>query len=67
MPPTTDKPRVYLQKLADTVPDGFRFGFKVTNAVTRNQSASFTRFLSAKAGNKNAELLNAGFPSQPPF
>jgi len=48
----------YLQKLADTVPDDFRFGFKVTDAVTIKKFPNLARF-GAKAGQPNADFLNA--------
>ena len=49
---------VYLQKLADAVPDDFRFGFKVTDAVTIKKFPNLARF-GAKAGQPNADFLNA--------
>ena len=39
----------YLQKLAEAVPDDFRFGFKVTDAVTIKKFPNLARF-GAKAG-----------------
>ena len=48
----------YLRKLADAMPDGFRFGFKVTDAVTIKQFANLPRF-GAKAGKTNPDFLNA--------
>jgi uncharacterized protein YecE (DUF72 family) len=48
----------YLQKLADAVPDDFRFGFKVTDAVTIKKFPNLARF-GAKAGQPNADFLNA--------
>ena len=48
----------YLQKLADAVPDDFRFGFKVTDAVTIKKFPNLARF-GAKAGRPNTEFLNA--------
>src|ERR1039458_6222541 len=48
----------YLQKLADAVPDDFRFGFKVTDAVTIKKFPNPARF-GAKAGQQNADFLNA--------
>ena len=48
----------YLQKLADAVPDDFRFGFKVTDAVTIKKFPNLARF-GAKAGQQNADFLNA--------
>ena len=50
--------REYLQKLADAVPVNFRFGFKVTDAVTIKKFPNLARF-GAKAGQPNAEFLNA--------
>jgi uncharacterized protein YecE (DUF72 family) len=48
----------YLQKLADAVPDDFRFGFKVTDTVTIKRFPNLARF-GAKAGQPNADFLNA--------
>ena len=48
----------YLQKLADAVPDDFRFGFKVTDAVTIKKFPNLARF-GAKAGQPNPNFLNA--------
>jgi hypothetical protein len=48
----------YLQKLADAVPDDFRFGFKVTDAVTIKKFPNLARF-GHKAGQPNADFLNA--------
>jgi uncharacterized protein YecE (DUF72 family) len=48
----------YLEKLADAVPDDFRFGFKVTDAVTIKKFPNLARF-GAKAGQPNADFLNA--------
>jgi uncharacterized protein YecE (DUF72 family) len=48
----------YLQKLADAVPDDFRFGFKVTDAVTIKKFPNLARF-GAKAGQPNPNYLNA--------
>jgi len=50
--------REYLQKLADAVPDDFRFGFKVTDAVTIKKFPNLARF-GAKAGQPNPNFLNA--------
>jgi uncharacterized protein YecE (DUF72 family) len=47
-----------LQKLADVVPDDFRFGFKVTDTVTIKKFPNLARF-GAKAGQPNADFLNA--------
>src|ERR1039457_3670969 len=48
-----DFPRLeYLKKLADAVPDDFRFGFKVTDAVTIKKFPNLPRF-GAKAGQAN--------------
>jgi uncharacterized protein YecE (DUF72 family) len=48
----------YLQKLMDAVPDDFRFGFKVTDAVTIKKFPNLARF-GAKAGQPNLDFLNA--------
>jgi uncharacterized protein YecE (DUF72 family) len=48
----------YLQILADAVPDDFRFGFKVTDAVTIKKFPNLARF-GAKAGQANPDFLNA--------
>ncbi len=50
--------REYLQKLADAVPGDFRFGFKVTDAVTIKKFPNLARF-GAKAGQPNPNFLNA--------
>src|SRR5208283_4294665 len=50
--------REHLQKLADAVPDDFRFGFKVTDAVTIKKFPNLARF-GAKAGQPNRNFLNA--------
>lgn len=50
--------RENLQKLADAVPDDFRFGFKVTDAVTIKKFPNLARF-GAKAGQPNPNFLNA--------
>jgi len=50
--------REYLQKLADAVPNDFRFGFKVTDAVTVKRFPNLARF-GAKAGQTNPNFLNA--------
>ena len=50
--------REYLHKLADAVPDDFRFGFKVTDAVTIRKFPNLARF-GAKAGQPNPNFLNA--------
>ncbi|HEU6448930.1 MAG TPA: DUF72 domain-containing protein [Verrucomicrobiae bacterium] len=47
----------YLRKLADAVPDDFRFGFKVTDAVTIKRFPNLVRF-GAKARQPNADFLN---------
>ena len=47
-----------LQTLAGSVPDDFRFGFKVTDAVTVKKFPNLARF-GAKAGQPNADFLNA--------
>jgi uncharacterized protein YecE (DUF72 family) len=54
-----DFPRLdYLQKLAGQVPDDFRFGFKVTDAITIRRYPSLDRF-GARAGQRNPDFLNA--------
>jgi uncharacterized protein YecE (DUF72 family) len=50
--------RESLQKLADAVPDDFRFGFKVTDMVTIKKFPNLARF-GAKAGQPNPNYLNA--------
>jgi uncharacterized protein YecE (DUF72 family) len=50
--------REYLQGLADQVPDDFRFGFKVTDAVTIRRFPNLPRF-GIKAGQVNHDFLNA--------
>jgi uncharacterized protein YecE (DUF72 family) len=50
--------REYLQQLADQVPDDFRFGFKVTDAVTIKRFPNLDRF-GVKAGRVNPDFLNA--------
>jgi uncharacterized protein YecE (DUF72 family) len=50
--------REYLHKLADAVPDDFRFGFKVTDAITIKKYPNLDRF-GAKAGQPNRDFLNA--------
>src|SRR5256885_16118244 len=50
--------RDYLQGLADQVPDDFRFGFKVTDALTIKKISNLDRF-GAKAGPLNQQFLNA--------
>jgi uncharacterized protein YecE (DUF72 family) len=50
--------REYLQKLADAVPDDFRFGLKVTDAITIKKFPKLDRF-GAKAGRLNTDFLNA--------
>src|SRR5271165_6661431 len=44
-----------LQKLADAVPDDFRFGFKVTDAVTVKKFPNLPRF-GHRAGQANADF-----------
>jgi uncharacterized protein YecE (DUF72 family) len=54
-----DFPRVeYLQRLADQVPDDFRFGYKVTDALTIKRFPNLERF-GLKAGKLNVDFLNA--------
>ena len=48
----------YLHILADAVPDDFRFGFKVTDAVTIKKFPNLARF-GANAGQPNPNFLNA--------
>src|SRR5271169_4597427 len=50
--------REYLQRLADAVPDDFRFGFKVTDVVTIKKFPNLARF-GTKAGQPNPDFLNA--------
>ncbi|MGD0263123.1 MAG: DUF72 domain-containing protein [Verrucomicrobiota bacterium] len=51
--------REYLQKLAEAVPEDFRFGFKVTDAVTLKKFPNLPRF-GIRAGKPNQNFLNAG-------
>ena len=54
-----DFPRVdYIKKLSDAVPDDFRFGFKVTDAITIKKFPNMARF-GAKGGQANENFLNA--------
>jgi uncharacterized protein YecE (DUF72 family) len=48
----------FLRKLANQVPDDFRFGFKVTDAITVKKFPNLPRF-GAKAGQQNPDFLNA--------
>ncbi len=50
--------RDYLQGLAGQVPEDFRFGFKVTDAITIKKFPNLDRF-GAKAGQPNPDFLNA--------
>jgi len=50
--------REYLTRLADQVPDDFRFGFKVTDTLTIKKFPNHARH-GAKAGQLNADFLNA--------
>ena len=50
--------REYLQGLADQVTDDFRFGLKVTDAVTIKKYPNLNRF-GANAGQMNRDFLNA--------
>jgi uncharacterized protein YecE (DUF72 family) len=50
--------REYLQVLADQVPDDFRFGFKITDAVTIKRFPPVAKS-GAKAGQQNPNFLNA--------
>jgi hypothetical protein len=49
--------REYLHGLSDQVPDDFRFGFKVTDAITIKRFPNFPRF-GVKAGQPNPDFLN---------
>src|SRR5208337_2471726 len=51
--------REYLQKLAAAVPDDFRFGLKVTDAVTIKKFPELARF-GIRAGKPNEHFLDAG-------
>lgn len=48
----------YLHKLADAVPDDFRFGFKVTDEITIKKFPNHPRY-GAKAGQPNSDFPNA--------
>lgn len=50
--------RDYLLQLADSVPADFRFGFKVTDAITLKQFPNLPRF-GSHAGKPNENFLNA--------
>ncbi len=50
--------REYLQKLVAQVPDDFRFGFKVTDAITIKRFPNLPRF-GVRAGQVNKDFLNA--------
>ena len=50
--------REYLHKLADAVPEDFRFGLKITDAITIRKYPNLARF-GAKAGQPNRDFLNA--------
>jgi uncharacterized protein YecE (DUF72 family) len=50
--------REYLQKLAEAVPADFRFGFKVTDALTLKKFPNLPRF-GIRAGKPNENFLNA--------
>lgn len=50
--------REYVQGLADQVPDDFRFGFKVTDAITIKKFPNLDRF-GARVGQPNSDFLNA--------
>ncbi len=50
--------REYLHKLADAVPDDFRFGLKVTDVITVKKFPNLDRF-GVKAGQTNRDFLNA--------
>ncbi len=47
----------YLMGLADQAPEDFRFGFKVTDAITIKKFPNMPRF-GAKAGQSNPNFLN---------
>jgi len=47
-----------LRRLADAVPDDFRFGFKVTDAITIKKFPNLERF-GLRAGQPNPDFLNA--------
>lgn len=47
-----------LRKLADAVPDDFRFGFKVTDAITLKKFPDLPRF-GARADRANPDFLNS--------
>jgi uncharacterized protein YecE (DUF72 family) len=49
--------RDYLLRLADAVPDDFRFGLKVTDAITIRKYPNLTRF-GQRAGKQNPDFLN---------
>jgi len=53
----------YLQGLADQVPEDFRFGFKVTDAITLKHYPNLPRF-GIKAGHPNEEFLNSDLFAQ---
>jgi uncharacterized protein YecE (DUF72 family) len=50
--------REYLEGLSDQVPDDFRFGFKVTDAITIKKFPNLDRF-GGRAGHDNRDFLNA--------
>lgn len=50
--------RERLEVLASQVPEDFRFGFKVTDAITLRRFPNLARF-GARAGQPNADFLNA--------
>ena len=49
----------YLRGLAEQVPEHFRFGFKVTDAITLKKFPNLPRFAD-RAGKLNEDFLNAG-------
>lgn len=49
----------YLERLAEQVPEDFRFGFKVTDAITLKKFPNLDRF-GEQAGRANENFLNAG-------
>ena len=58
--PITPSPRrPLLQGLAASVPEDFRFGFKVTDAITLKKFPNLPRF-GVRAGKPNGDFLNAG-------
>jgi uncharacterized protein YecE (DUF72 family) len=54
----------YLEGLAEQVPNDFRFGLKVTDAITIKRFPYFARF-GNRAGQSNPDFLNAKKPAKP--